>query len=65
MSVATAQSPPSYISGNQARLIMGAGWYALQKAAMTGRVRIKADPGTAVKYCREDVERLRREAKGA
>jgi hypothetical protein len=68
MSVATAQEP--FISGHQAKTILGWGWNRLYRAVMSGDIRTRQVPGQRdVRYYREDVERVRgeigRQAAGA
>jgi hypothetical protein len=60
MSVATAEE--QFISGNQAKTLLGWGWNSLYKAVMNGDIRSRKIPGKRdLRYYREDVERLRGE----
>jgi hypothetical protein len=69
--MAAVASPPAsseFISGTAAIRLLGAGWYTLQSHALTGDVRTDVRMGRAVRYHRDDVERLaaaRREAAAA
>jgi hypothetical protein len=54
----TAAAPGEYITGADAKRILGTGWYTLLHAALVGDVRADVCRGRHTRFCREDIERL-------
>lgn len=61
MSTTLAMAPPGaeeWVSGLQARRMLGIGYGALQRLAVIGKVTTLVEPGLSPRYRRDDLARL-------
>jgi hypothetical protein len=56
--IATTQPRPDTMTGRAAAARLGISQYRLMKLASLGRVRTLAEPGSHLRYVRDDVEAL-------
>lgn len=52
-----------WLTGRQARMLLGCTHYTLMLRAMLGEIQYRADRGLSVRYLKADVERLKEDRK--
>jgi hypothetical protein len=58
---AAVTARPTTVSGGEAKKVTGINWYGLLKLAALGKIRVQAEPGSALSFVAEDIEALARE----